>query len=90
MVPTIQPYASLPKMTVRDPAMKKWSEVLSHLGGGRQPHFSEEFFNCFEWQIWAINDYGYARIDFQEDPELVLPEGEDWVREIGKKDVHLS
>ena len=39
-----QPYASLPTITVWDLAMKKWLEVLSFLGGGRQPHFSDEFF----------------------------------------------
>ena len=56
--------------------MKKLSEVLSRLGGGRQPHFNDEFFDLFDRQIWAIDDYKYAGIDFHEDPELVLPEGE--------------
>ena len=70
--------------------MKKWSEVLSLLGGGRQLHFSDEFFYHFDQQIWAIDDYGYAGIDFREDPELVLPEGEEWDHDIGKNDALLS
>ena len=70
--------------------MKKWSKVLSCTGGGRQPHFSEEFFDRFDCQMWAINDYGYEGIHFHEDTELVLPEEEDWDREIGKKDAQLS
>lgn len=89
-VSTTQLYASLCLLTVRDPTMKKWSEVLSRLGGGRQLHFSEEFFDHFDRQIWAIDDYGYAGIDFREDPDLVLPKGEDWDHEIGKKDAQLS
>lgn len=70
--------------------MKKWSEVLSHLGGGRQLHFSEQFSDRFDQQMWVIDDYGYAGIDFCEDPELVFPQGEDSDHEIGKKDAHFS
>ena len=70
--------------------MKKWSEVLSCMGEGRQPHFNEDFFDQFDWNIWAINDYGYVSIDFHEDPKLLLPKGEDWDCEIGKKNAHLS
>lgn len=69
--------------------MKKWSEVLSLLGGGRQPHFNDEFFDRFDRQIWVIDDYEYAGIVFREDPELVLPEGEEWDRDIGKYDACL-
>lgn len=85
-----QLYASLPMVTIQDQSMKKWSEVLSCLGGGRQPHFSEEFFDRFERQIWAIDDYGYAGIDFREDLKLALLEREDWDHEIGKKYAHFS
>lgn len=70
--------------------MEKWLEVLSRLGRGRKPHFSDEFFDHFDRQIWAIDDYGYAGIDFHKDPELVLPKGEQWDREIGKYDACFS
>ena len=63
--------------------MKKWSEVLSRLGGGRQPHFNDEFFDRFDRQIWAIDDYGYVGIDFYEDPKVVLREDEEWDCDIG-------
>lgn len=66
--------------------MKKWSDVLSRLGGGRQPHFHDEFFDHFDQQIWVIDDYGYAGIDIREDPELVLPKGEEWDHDIGNYD----
>lgn len=32
-----------------------------------------------------VNDYGYAGVDFHNDPDLVLPEGEDWDATLGKK-----
>ena len=33
----------------------------------------------------VIDDYGYVGIDFRNDPDLVLPEGEDWDTALGKK-----
>lgn len=56
---------------------------------GTTPHFSDEFFDHFDRQIWAINDYGYVGIDFHEDLKLVLPNGEEWDHEIGKNDACL-
>ena len=32
-----------------------------------------------------VNDYGYVGIDFHNDPDLVLPKGEDWDTTLGKK-----
>ena len=34
-----------------------------------------------------VDDYAYAGIDFHNDPDLVLPEGEDWAATLGKKHV---
>ena len=34
-----------------------------------------------------VDDYGYAEIDFHQDPNLVLPDGEDWDASLGKKHV---
>jgi len=36
-----------------------------------------------------IDDYSYARMDFLNDPYMVLPEVSQW-RELGKKDILLS
>jgi hypothetical protein len=38
----------------------------------------------------VVDDYGYARIDFHNDPNLVLLEGEDWDSALGKKHVVSS
>ena len=34
-----------------------------------------------------VDDYGYVGIDFHNDPDLVLLEGEDWDATLGKKHV---
>ena len=33
----------------------------------------------------VVDDYGYAGIDFCNDSDLVLPEGEGWDSALGKK-----
>ena len=63
---------------------KKWCGMLSHLKGGWLPEFREEFFSWFDQQIVVIYNYEYARIDFWEDPDMVLTEGEDWNNDLGK------
>ena len=65
--------------------MLNWSCLLIRLGGGRQPHFSEDFFSRLDQDKLMVDDYGYAGIDFRNDPNLVLPKGEDYDATLGKK-----
>ena len=58
--------------------MLKWSSLLVRLGGGHQPHFSEDFFSHLDHDILVMDDYGYVGINLCHDLDLVLPEGEDW------------
>jgi hypothetical protein len=67
--------------------MLKWLGLLTRLGGGRQPPFSEDFFSRLDQDMLMVDDYGYAGIDFQNDPDLVLPKGKDWDATLGKKHV---
>ena len=76
-VPHMRSWAAMPSFTARDPAMLKWSGLLVRLGGRCQPHFSEDFFSFLDQDILIVDDYGYAGIDFHNDPDLVLPEGYD-------------
>ena len=80
-------WASIPSFTVRDPTMLKWSGLLSQLGGGRKPHFTKDFFNRLDQDILVVDDYDYARINFRQDPDLELPNDEDWDASLGKKHV---
>ena len=76
-------WAIVPSFIARDPTMLKWSGLLVRLGGGHQPHFSEDFFSCLDQDILVMDDYGYAGIDFHNDLNLVLPEGYDWDASLG-------
>lgn len=73
----MRPWATIPSFTARDLTMLKWSCLLVRLGGGRKPHFSEDFFSHLDHDMLMVDDYGYVGIDFCNDPDLVLLEGED-------------
>ena len=79
----MRPWAAMPSLIARDPAMLKWSGLLVWLGGGCQPHFSEDFFSRLDQDIMVMDYYGYAGIDFCHDPDFVLPMGEDWDASLG-------
>ena len=80
-------WAAISSFTARDPTMLKWSGLLSRLGGGRQPHFTEDFFIQLDQDILVVDDYGYAGIEFRQDADLALPDDEDWDASLGKKHV---
>lgn len=83
----MRPWAAVSSFSARDPAMLKWSGLLVRLGGGRQPHFFEEFFSRLDQEILVVDDYGYVGIDFRNDSDLVLPEGYDWDASLGMLDL---
>jgi len=45
--------------------------------------FGPEFFGWLRRQLIVVEDWPYAGTDFTGDPDLSLPEGEDWDEEIG-------
>ena len=47
----------------------------------------EDFFNRLDQDILVVDDYGYDGIDFRQDPDLVLPDDEDWDASLGKKHI---
>ena len=85
----MRPWATIPSFTVRDLAMLKWLGLIVQLGGGRQPHFSEDFFSQLDQDVLVVDDYGYVGIDFCNDPDLVFPKGKDWDATLGKKKCYL-
>jgi len=40
--------------------------------------FTPEYFHWLENQIFAIQDFPYARVDFCDHPDMALPPGEKW------------
>ena len=42
-----------------------------------------EFFGWLRWQLIVVEDWLYVDTNFTGDPDLPLPEGEDWDEELG-------
>lgn len=60
--------------------MTRWEDLMRRLGGGQvtQEIFDDKFFQRWEEQVIAIEDYAYPWLNFQGDLELALPEGAPW------------
>ena len=61
---------------------------MSRHVGGPIIKYNDTFFDWLEPQILMIDDYVYTRMDFRNDPDLVLPEGSQW-GDLGKKNIFL-
>ena len=64
----------------REPKLMQWVAVMA-----RHPHegtevvrFTPEYFRWLEDQVFSIQDFPYAGVDFRGDPDMVLPPGEQW------------
>ena len=61
------------------PQMLRWGVLFFRLGGGVGARFYDEaFFSWWDRQVCAIDDYCFSDVDFQNDPELVLPPDAQW------------
>ena len=40
--------------------------------------FPDSYFHWLEDQVFSIQDFPYAGVDFRHDPDMVLPQGEQW------------
>jgi len=69
----------------REPRMARWAALMPKGGWGQQMAWRPEFFIWFRHQLIVVEDWPYAGIDFTGEPNLPLPEGEDWDEELGKK-----
>jgi hypothetical protein len=55
--------------------MKRSCDLMTWHVADRIVKYDDAFFNWLGPQILMIDDYSYVSIDFQGDPDLVLPEG---------------
>ena len=51
---------------------------MARHAGHSQITFTDAFFRWFERQDMAFSEYPYIGMDFRGDPDLVLPDGEQW------------
>lgn len=84
-IPLMQPqYVSLGPPVPTEPRMQRWVDLMARHVDQSQISFSDAFFEWFDRQEMVFDEYPYAGMDFQGDPDLVLPAGEQW-GVIGKK-----
>jgi hypothetical protein len=64
----------------REPRLMRWVAVMARHPdeGEKVVRFPEIFFDWLEHQVFSIQDFPYAGMDFRGDPDMVLPQGEQW------------
>ena len=60
--------------------MVHWSALMAHhaIEGTEIVRFPSSYFRWLDRQLFVIEDFPYARIDFRGDREMALPAGEQW------------
>ena len=58
----------------------RWVAVMAcHPDEGTEVvRFKPEYFQWLENQVFSIQDFPYAGVDFRGDPDMALPPGEQW------------
>ena len=89
-VPLMRPRVPLSRLDSEDPRMTRWVEAITHHGGGGHPRvtYGTVFFRWLRGQLLMVEDYSYAGEDFRDDPDLPLPEGDQW-DDRGKKHITI-
>jgi hypothetical protein len=72
----------------RDPRMLRCCHLMARHVVGLIIKYDDTFFDWLQPQLLMVDDYAYAELDFQGDPDLVLPEDAQW-GELGKKYTHF-
>jgi len=64
----------------REPKLIRWVAVMARHPdeGAAVVRFSDSYFHWLEDQVFSIQDFPYAGVDFRGDPDMVLPQGEQW------------
>jgi hypothetical protein len=58
----------------RDPWMLRWCQLMALHVAGPIIKYDDTFFDWLQPQMLMVDDYAYAGLDFQGDPDLALPE----------------
>ena len=71
---------------LQEPRMVRWSALMAHhaIEGTEIVRFPPSYFRWMDLQLFVIEEFPYAEIDFRSDREMALPAGEQW-DELGKK-----
>ena len=80
-VPQLAPQSiSVDAGRLREPRMVRWSALMARhaIEGTEIVRFPASYFHWLDRQIFTIEDFPYAGIDFRGDIEMSLPAGEQW------------
>ena len=78
-VPMLIPqHLTVPVGAPREPKLTRWVAVMARHPdeGTAVVRFPDGYFHWLESQVFAIQDFPYAGMDFRNDPDMVLPQGE--------------
>ena len=58
----------------------RWVAVMAHHPeeGTKVIRFTPEYFHWLENQVFVIQYFHYAGMDYRGDPDMALPPGEQW------------
>jgi len=64
----------------QEPKLMRWVVVMAHhpKEGAEVVRFTLEYFHWLKNQVFTIQDFPYAGVDFRGDPDMALPPGEQW------------
>ena len=64
----------------RELKLMQWVAVMARHPdeGAKVVRFPAGYFHWLENQVFAIQDFLYAKMDYRGDPDMVLPQGEQW------------
>jgi len=64
----------------QEPKLIRWVSVMARHPdeGATFVRFSDSYFHWLEDQVFAVQDFPYAGMDFRGSPDMVLPQGEQW------------
>jgi len=80
-VPMLVPqHLTVDDLGPREPKLIRWVAVMARHPdeGAAVVRFSDSYFHWLEDQVFSIQDFPYAGTDFTGDPDMVLPQGEQW------------
>ena len=64
----------------REPKLIRWVAVMARHPdeGAAVVRFTPEYFHWLEDQVFSIQDFPYAGVDFRGDLDMTFPQGEQW------------
>ena len=79
-VTVLSPAVPLPTFSPCHPRLSRWGEIFLRQGGDGsiQSVYNDDFYLWWGQQLPTLEQFPYARMDFWDENDLVLPPGGAW------------